>query len=58
MVVGALGLGMAAALQGASSGLILFVFALVLTAISKIHLILDPVLGPVHQFLMLRDLEL
>ena len=35
MVVGALGLGMAAALQGASSGLILFVFALVLTAISK-----------------------
>ena len=35
MVAGILGLGMATALQGASSGLILFVFALVLTAISK-----------------------
>ena len=35
MVAGICGLGMAAALQGASSGLILFVFALVLASISK-----------------------
>ena len=35
MTAGIIGLGMASVLQGASSGLILFVFALVLTAFSK-----------------------